>query len=116
MRQGGNITLTELKEMAKKMFGNMVKADVDILQKLIVVDAELHADIEQFMLDNGSRQEDLWGINLYPDQFGSPDFIEFDSLINIRPLQNNRSRYVEDAAIRDQIVQIVSEAIINDQP
>ena len=114
MKQVDKITLTELKEMAEKMFSEMVKADVDVAQKLIVVDAELHADIEQFLLENGSRQEDLWGINLYPDQFDSPDFIEFDSMINIRPRQNNRSRYVEDAEVRAQIAKIVSEVVVDD--
>ena len=116
MKQIDKITLAELKEMAGKMFGAMVKADVDVVQNLIVADAELHADIEQFMLDNGSRQEDLWGINLYPGQYGSPDFIEFDSMINIRPRQGNRSRYVEDAYVRDQITKIVSDAIDGDRP
>ena len=114
MEQIRKITVAELRQIAGKMFGGMVKADVDVEQKLIVIDAELHADIEQFMLDNGSRQEDLWGINLYPDQYGSPDFIEFDSMINIRPRQGNRSRYVEDAKVRDEITRIVSEAIIGD--
>ena len=63
------------------------------------------------MLDNGSRQEDLWGINLYPNRFGTLDFIEYDSLINIRPRQNNRSRYVESPEIRAKIEEIVNEAI-----
>ena len=114
MEQLDGITLSQLREMADKTFGEMVKADVDVVQKIIVADAELHADIEQFMLDNGSRQEDLWGINLYPDQFGSSDFIEFDSMINIKPQQGNRSRYVEDAGIRRQIEGIVSEVIVGD--
>ena len=114
MEQIVKITVAELKEIAGKMFGGMVKADVDVAKKHIVIDAELHADIEQFMLDNGSHQNDIWGINLYPDQFGTPDFIEFDSMINIRPGQNNRSRYVEDADIRNQITNIVNEAIIAD--
>ena len=114
MKQVEKITVTELREMADKMFGGIVKADVDIAQKLLLVDAELHADIEQFMLDNGSRQEDLWGINLYPGEFGTPDFIEFDSMINIRPRQGNRSRYVEDAGVRSQIMKIVSDAIAYD--
>ena len=114
MRQVEKITVAELKEMAGKTFGDMVKANVDVARGLIVVDAELHVDIEQFMLDNGSRQEDLWGLNLYPDQFGSSDFIEFDSMINIRPQQGNRSRYVEDASVRNAIEQIVSEAVAYD--
>ena len=111
MMQVDKITLPQLREMTVGMFGGMVKANVDVAKNIMVADAELHADIEQFMLDNGSRQEDLWGINLYPDQFGTPDFIEFDSMINIRPQQGNRSRYVEDDGIRGQIEKIVSEAI-----
>ena len=114
MRQIEKITLAELMAIADKMSGNMVKANVDVAKRLIVVDAELHADIEQFMLDNGSLQEDLWGINLYPDQFGSPDFIEFDSMINIRPRQGNRSRYIEDSDVRNKIATIVNEAVVND--
>ena len=108
------VTLAELRDMAGKMFGDMVKADVDVAQKILVVDAELHADIEQFMLDNGSRQEDLWGINLYPEQHGSPDFIEFDSMINIKPRQGNRSRYVEDADARNTIIKIVNGIVDGD--
>ena len=112
MEQVEKITIARLKEIASKTFGEMVKADVDVNQGIIVIDAELHADIEQFMLDNGSAQEDIWGINLYPEQYGSQDFIEFDSMINIRPLQGNRSRYVEDAELREKITGIVNEAII----
>ena len=114
MKQIEKITVAELKEPADKLFGGMVKAVADVARGLMVIDAELHADIEQFMLDNGSRQEDLWGINIYPDRFGSPDFIEFDSMINIRPRQGNRSRCVEDAEIRDKITKIVSEATVGD--
>jgi len=111
MKQVNEISITELREMSEKMFGGIVKADVDIAKKIIVVDAELHADIEQFMLDNGSRQNDLWGINLHPDLFGTRDFIEFDSIINIRPRQGNRSRYVEDDGVRGQIIEIVNETV-----
>ena len=88
-------------------FGDMVKAVVDVRQGIVGVDAELHADIEKELLSQGSLQEDLWGINLYPEQEGD-DFIEFDSLINIRPMQGNRSRDVQDPAIREKIVQTVN--------
>lgn len=87
-------------------FGDMVKAVVDIAQKKMGVDAELHADIEQALLEQGSMQYDLWGINLYPDMDGE-DFIEFDSLINIRPGQGNRSRDVQDADTRKKIIETV---------
>jgi hypothetical protein len=114
MRLVDKITVAELRDMAEKIFGDMVKADVDVARKIMVVDAELHADIEQFMLESGSRQQDLWGINLYPDQFGTSDFIEYDSMINIKPRQGNRSRYVEDVEVRNQIAMIVGGVVHGD--
>lgn len=60
---------------------------------------------------NGSRQEDLWGINLHPDKYGTDEFIEFDSMINIRPRQQNPSREVLDRAIREQITKIVNDKV-----
>lgn len=86
----------------------MIKGVVDVKRGLLGIDAEMHADIEQCMLANGSEQENLWGINLYPDMDGE-DFVEFDSMINVRPRQNNRSRYVEDEATRRKIIEIVNK-------
>ncbi len=73
----------------------------------MVIGGELHADEEAYLLDIGSEQRDLWGINLYPDHFGADDFVEFDSMINLRPSQGNRTRSVDDAAARQAIVEIV---------
>lgn len=87
------ISLTDLSEMASTMYGNLVKAVVDIKRNKMVVDAELHVDQEQYLLEEGSAQQDLWGINLYPDQYGTEDFLEFDSMINIRPRQHNMSHH-----------------------
>jgi len=105
------ISKKELRKMAGKMFDNLVKAVVDIDKKIMVVDAEMHADEEQFLLEKDSRQKDLWGINLYPDKFGQDDFIEFDSLINLRPSQNNRSRDVDNLKIRQKIIKIVNQLV-----
>jgi|SRR5438876_1233875 len=107
MKQVTTITIAELAEMAEKMYGNLVKAVVDIKNGRLVVDAEMHVDEEQFLLENGSSQQDLWGINLYPSRYGQDDFVEFDSMVNIRPRQNNMSRSVDDPKIREQIIQIV---------
>jgi len=93
--------------MAEGRFGNLVKAVVDVERKIMAVDGELHADEEALLLENGSRQENLWGINIYPDLKG-PERIEFDSVINIRPSQGNRSRGVDDPMIRERIVQAVT--------
>ena len=94
------ISVEELKHMATEFFGDMVKAVVDIDRGKLAINSELHSDLERLLLEDGSEQEFLWGINLYPEYIGTDDFIEFDSLINIRPWQNNRSRYVEDALRR----------------
>lgn len=103
-------SLKELKELSSQMFGNLVKAVVDVEQEIMVIQAELHADEEAFLMQNGSSQKNLWGINLYPDLKGE-DFIEFDSMINLRPSQGNTSRGVSDHKIQEKIQQIVSGLI-----
>ncbi|PJE65348.1 hypothetical protein COU91_02165 [Candidatus Saccharibacteria bacterium CG10_big_fil_rev_8_21_14_0_10_47_8] len=97
--------------MAGKMYGGLVKAVVDVKKGLLVVDAELHADQEAYLIENGSAQQDLWGINLYPEKFGQDDFIEFDSMINIRPSQKNMSRDVDDQSVRNRIIKIVQDKV-----
>lgn len=106
-----SIDLSELKDMAEKMFGTLVKADVDIVKKIVIIDMELHADGEADLLDQGSKQSDLWGINLYPEHFGTEKFIEFDSMINMRPSQKNPSRTVLDKAIQAQIISIIGKVV-----
>ena len=103
----GPISLADLKVLAEGRFGNLVKAVVDVERKIMALDGELHADEEALLLENGSRQEDLWGINIYPE-LEEPDRIEFDSVINIRPSQGNRSRGVDDQRTREKIVKVVS--------
>ena len=83
---------------------------VDIKRNLLAIDAEMHADLERFLLDGGSDQFDLWGINLYFDG----DLVEFDSMINIRPSQGNRSRSVEDEAMQKRILEVVSNWVEDD--
>lgn len=104
------ISIPELKEMSQKMFGNLVKAVVDIDKGIMAVDGELHADEEALLIENGSTQKNLWGINLYPELIGE-DFVEFDSMINLRPSQGNRSRGVDDKEIREAIVKIVNTLV-----
>jgi len=104
------VSLSELKIIAVERFGDMVKAVVDTDKEIMAVGGEMHADEETELLKNGSKQESLWGINLYPDNLES-DFVEFDSMINIRPRQNNRSRGVENAQIREKILEIVKKLI-----
>ena len=107
------ITVAALKSMAENMFGNLVKAVVDVRLKKIALDAELHADEESLLLENGSLQEDLWGINIYPEyEKTNANFVEFDSMINLRPSQGNMSRDVENAVTREKIIAVVHEWIL----
>jgi len=104
------IALDEITQMAVASFGDLVKAVVDVDREVIAFDAELHSDLEALLLEDGSRQNDLWGINLYPKLQGE-GFIEFDSVINMRPTQGNRSRGVDNLDIRNKIEQIVMKRV-----
>ena len=105
------MVLSILEAMAESMFGTLVKAVVDLERGIMAVGGEMHADEEALLLGEGSSQASLWGINLYPAEFGSPRFIEFDSVINIRPRQGNRTRSVDDAAARDAITAVVDRLV-----
>lgn len=104
------ITRKVLAEAAAAQFGDMIKAVVDVRRRILVIGGELHADEEALLIEDGSAQEDLWGINLYPAEDG-PDWLEFDSMINVRPSQGNRSRGVEDERRRTLIRQVVDDLV-----
>jgi Protein of unknown function (DUF5674) len=104
------ITRETLRDMAKHQFGDMVKAVVDVQQKIMAVGGELHSDEEAILLEQGSVQSNLWGINLFPEN-PLEEWIEFDSMINVRPSVGNRSRSVEQPEIRDAIIHIVRQLV-----
>jgi hypothetical protein len=106
-----HISVAELADMAEKMYGTLVKADVDITKGLLIVDMGMHADGEAYLMEKGSKQNDLWGINLHPKDYGTDDFIEYDSMINIRPSQGNASKDILDIELKRQIVAIVQEVV-----
>jgi hypothetical protein len=106
----GNITIEEIKSMAQAMFGNLVKAVVDIEKEIMAIDGELHSDEEVLLLENGSDQDNLWGINIYPD-LQINERIEFDSMINLRPRLGNRTRNVDNPKIREKITGIINKLI-----
>jgi hypothetical protein len=104
------ITVAELKQIAQETFGDLVKAVVDIDRELVAINAELHSDLEALFLEDGSKQNSLWGINFYPELKGE-DFIEFDSMINLRPSQGNMSRGVVSKDIQAKVINIVKKWI-----
>jgi hypothetical protein len=99
-----------LQEMATQQFGDMVKAVVDVEQGIMAIGGELHSDEEAILLDHGSFQGNLWEINLYPEK-STEEWIEFDSMINVRPSSGNRSRDVENAEIRKAVTMIVQRLV-----
>ena len=102
------MSVDELKQIAQATFGDIVKAVVDVDRELVAIDAELHSDLEALFLENGSKQNSLWGINFYPELEGE-DFIEFDSMINLRPSQGNMTRGVDSKDIQVKIMNIVNK-------
>ena len=105
------ISMDSLRQIAMERFGDMVKAVVDVARGIMVIDADLHSDEEAELLSTGSRQQDLWGINLYPE-LSPEDWLEFDSMINLRPSSGNRSRNVDDPLIREQIHDVVNRLVL----
>ena len=105
------IHLDTIRQAAQGQFGDFVKAVVDVSQGVMAIGGELHADEEALLLQHGARQADLWGVNLYPER-PIADFVEFDSMINVRPAHGNRSRGVDDAAVRQRILDIVARLVL----
>ena len=104
------ISFEELRRLVPGRFRDMIKGVVDLQRRLLVIDADMHADQEAALLADGSDQRDLWGINLYP-QLEGPDWLEFDSMINLRPSFGNRSRGVDDAATREAIAALIASLV-----
>ena len=107
---GEPITLEELRRLVPGRFRDFVKGVVDLRRGVLLLDADMHADQEAAFLADGSDQRDLWGINLYP-QLDGPDWLEFDSMINLRPSFGNRSRGIDDAGIREQVATLVESLV-----
>ena len=103
------IKIAEVQEKHSDFFETMVKVVIDLERESLALNGEMHADLETLLLDNGSRQEDLWGANIY---FKNPHDLEFTSLINIRPAQGNRSMELRDPMLRNKMLEIVKKLIL----
>lgn len=104
------VVISELGEIAREQFGDFIKAVVDIKKEIMAIGGELHADEEAMLLEQGSLQKNLWGINIYVDKLGD-EMIEFNSMINVRPSQKNYSRGVEDKIIQEKIISVVRKLV-----
>lgn len=107
----GSISVAELKTLAHEFYGDVIKAVVDTEQGIIGVGGEFHSEIEKLLIEKrGSKREDTWGINLLLEKTGD-DFIEFDSMINLKPAFGNRTRSVEDPVVQQKIRGIVQRYV-----
>jgi hypothetical protein len=96
-------TVEEIEQMAETYVGLMIKLAVDVEREILAGGGELHADCEQTLLEDGSQQENVWGADWYPEVRR----VGFESLINIRPRQQNRSMEIKDPVLREKIEIIV---------
>ena len=104
------VPLADVSEPARLRFGDMVKAVVDLERSIMAIGGELHSDEKALLLGDGSAQHDVWSINIYPAEVGD-DWIAFDSMINVRPSQGNRSRGIDDRALQARIRHVVETLV-----
>ncbi len=101
--------LEELMRLHNRTF---IKGVADIERGVLALGGEWHMDANIVLLTDGSEQKDVWGFNIYPGKSGD-DAIEYDSLINIRPAQGNRSREIADARIRNAVRALAGKLILD---
>jgi hypothetical protein len=94
-------TRQQIAEMLESL-ETYIKLAVDVERELLAGGGVMHADCESALLDDGSQQEDIWGADWTP----ASQLVTFESLINIRPRQNNRSLDIEDPALRSRVAEI----------
>lgn len=104
------ISKEELEKIAEENFGNMIKGAVDIEKKIVALGGELHIDASEKLIQTGSEQQDIWGFNIYIDR-PRENWLEFNSLINIKPAADNRSADIEKEDVKNKIKEIISEII-----
>ena len=104
------IILDELKKIAEENFGDMIKGAVDVEKKVVALGGEMHIDANEELIKTGSEQQNIWGFNIHINR-PREDWLEFNSLINIKPAVGNRSMNIENETIRKKIKGIFNELI-----
>jgi len=99
-------TSTQIKEMMESL-DSYIKLAVDVKKGIVAGGGMLHADCEAVLLDDGSKQNDIWGADWLPDA----KEVRFEALINLRPKQNNRSMIIQDKKLRKEVDRIVRERL-----
>ncbi len=105
------ISREELATLAREWYGDMVKGVVDIEREILALGGEYHMDANMCLTENGSKQDTVWGFNIHLNR-PRAEWIEFTSLINIRPAQNNRGMLVESPELQEKIRMIINKRIL----
>jgi hypothetical protein len=104
------LTPEQIVNLAAEIFDDMFKVVVDVERGVLAAGGALHADAEQLLLDDGSRQQDVWGANYFPARaIGSR--LEYSALINIRPDAGNSDQNIRSEAVRAKVRCIVEKWI-----
>lgn len=104
------ISQKELEEIAEQSFGDFIKGVVDIKKEVVALGGELHADGLEFLIESGSSGKNIWGFNIYPF-LAKAKQIEFSALINIRPMDNNRSMEIQSIDLQNKMRAIIDKFI-----
>jgi hypothetical protein len=105
------ISLEEVKKMAEEQYNNMIKAVVDIEKEIMAIGGELHSDANELLSNAGSDQKNVWGINIFPGK-SREEWIEFNSLINIKPKEGNLDMDIKLNEVKNKIEEIVNKLIV----
>ena len=105
-----SIALAEVGEIAEEFYKDMVKGVADVEREVIALGGEYHMDANAALIADGSAQDNLWGFNVYPER-DPEDWIEYISLINIRPALGHRTLEIKDELLRGKIKAIIEKRI-----
>lgn len=103
------IVKKELEDIFDKSYGTMAKVVVDIERNVLSIGCEFHIDCNEELINDGSAQKNLWGVNLYRKDC----ILDFVSLTNIKPSEGNRSMEIQDIIIKQKVEKITRELLCN---
>lgn len=105
----GKITLAEAKEIGGEFYDDMVKGAADVKRGVVALGGEYHIDASNVLINDGSKQPDIWGFNLVFKDQGY--FLEYTALINIKPAAGNRDMEILDEETREAVKRVVENKI-----
>ncbi|TSD02519.1 MAG: hypothetical protein Athens071424_41 [Parcubacteria group bacterium Athens0714_24] len=104
------ISKEEFDKLFNAFYGTVLKMTVDIEKNILSAGCEFHIECSEELVEKeSSEQKNLWGANLYRKDMS----IDYNSLINIKPMENNRSMEIQDSAIKQRVEKIIKDLLCN---